>query len=68
MVAGMRKFNSVMPLLSLHPMLVLSFPCPHKELYAYTFTVMLLTLPELAASALSLKLWIQFKDNCVERI
>lgn len=68
MVAGMRKFNSVMPLLSLHPMLVLSFPRPHKELYACTFTVMLLTLPELAASTLSLKLWIQFKDNCVERI
>lgn len=55
MVVRVRKFNSVMSLLPLHPTLVLSFPCPHKELCDYAFTApTLLMLPELAASALSL--------------
>lgn len=55
MVVRVQKFNSVMSLLPLHPTLVLSFPCPHKELCDYAFTApTLLMLPELAASALSL--------------
>lgn len=69
MVVRVRKFNSVMSLLPLHPVLVLSFLCPHKELCDYAFTApTLLMLPELAASALSLKLRVWFNDDCAERI
>lgn len=62
----MRKFNSIMPLLTL-----LLFPCPSKELFDYALTRAISipsASPEQSGSALSLKLWVQFKDDFVERI